>query len=88
MRLHLAGSWSPGLFLRARFWDSSTPYVTNDLAAGVESTLRNFADDTKLGGAVESLEGQEAFQRDIYRTRLSSQKHWAVTNAKKFNKSI
>ncbi|KAK4806772.1 hypothetical protein QYF61_005568 [Mycteria americana] len=32
----------------------------NDLVAGVECTLRKFADDTKLGGAVDSLKGREA----------------------------
>jgi len=29
----------------------------NDLHAGVACTISKFADDTKLGGAVDSLEG-------------------------------
>ena len=37
----------------------------NDLDAGIKCTLSQFADDTKAGGAVESLEGREALQRDI-----------------------
>ncbi|KAK4827853.1 hypothetical protein QYF61_022003 [Mycteria americana] len=51
----------------------------NSLDAGVECTNSNFADDTKLGGAVDSLE--EGFQRDL--DRLA---HWAMTNGTKFNK--
>ena len=54
----------------------------NDLDAGLEGILIKFADDTKLGGAVGTLEGREDLQRDM--DRLES---WAITSCMNFNKS-
>ncbi|KAJ7405776.1 hypothetical protein BTVI_67756 [Pitangus sulphuratus] len=52
----------------------------NDLDAGLEGTLSKFAADTKLGGAVDSLKGREALQRD-----LNKSGDWAITKHMKFN---
>jgi len=54
----------------------------NDRDAGVECTFNKFADNTKLGGAVDFLEGQETLKRD--RDRLE---HWTITNVMKFKKN-
>ncbi|RMC07505.1 hypothetical protein DUI87_16979 [Hirundo rustica rustica] len=53
-----------------------------DTASGIEGTLIKFANDTKLRGVVDTLEGWDAIQRV-----LDKPEEWVHGNLRKFNKA-
>jgi len=56
-------------------------FVSN-MDSGIECTLSKSSNDTKLCGAVDTLEGRDAIQKDLYRLE-----RWARVNLMRFNKA-
>jgi len=53
-----------------------------NMDSGSDCTLSKFADDTKLCGVVDTLEGSDVIQRDLDRLE-----RWTCVNCMKFNKT-
>jgi len=82
---NLMSKWKPmtsGIPQRLVLGPALFSIFVGNMDSGIECTLNMFADDTKLCGAVDMLEGGDAIQRDLERLE-----RWACANLMKFNKA-
>ena len=70
------------MFLSGQYWHQNYFNIfVGDMDSEVEWALTKFADNIKLCGTVNMLEGRDAIQRDLDRLE-----RWAYANLRRFNK--
>ena len=72
VQMEISDEWCPSVLFNNEI---------NDTDTRIECALSHFEDDTKLWGAGDTPEGQDATHRDLDRLE-----QWAQVNLKRFNK--